>query len=133
MDRLERHGHAWMICTLGEVDPAVPTPIACLLGVCRGELPEPAASLIDSLADKGCRLFCFVGPASEMVHDSFDWRVVDKELFEVVTTWDPDVDGWPEAVSMPYSMKPGTVLCVILDDDEMSARRLRKAIETWPA
>ena len=129
MDRLERDGHAWVICTLGEVDPAFPRPIACLLGVCCGELPAPAASLIDSLADKGCRLFCFVGPASEMVHDSFDWRLVDKELFEVVTTWDSDVDGWPEAVSMPYSMERGTVLCVVLDDDEMSARRLRKAID----
>jgi hypothetical protein len=34
---------------------------------------------------------------------------------------------------MPYGMDAGIVLCVILDADEMSARRLRATIETWPA
>jgi hypothetical protein len=133
MDRLERHGRTWVICPLDEIDPAFPTPIACLLGVCRGELPALGACLIDSLAEKGCHLFCFVGPSSETVHDSFDWHLVDKKLPSVLTTWHFGVEGWSEAVSMPYGMDAGIVLCVILDADEMSARRLRATIETWPA
>lgn len=132
MDRLERHGHTWVIAGLDELDSASPTPIACLVGLCRGALPAHAATFVETLAKQGCRLFCFVGPASESVHDSFDRVVEDKELFEVVTTWHSGVAGWSDAVSKLYAQESGIVFCVILDREDMNARRLRDAIEKWP-
>ncbi|TMA21101.1 MAG: hypothetical protein E6J85_08455 [Deltaproteobacteria bacterium] len=96
------------------------------MGPCNAELPTAPAGLVDRIAEQGCRWFAFVGSASEAVHDSFDWRLEERNRLEGVTTWHSGTHGWEEAVSTLHGVDAGTVLCVILDED--AAGELRTAI-----
>ena len=128
MERLSRGDHEWVICGIDEAAASSFGPVACVVGPCNAELPAASAGLVYRIAEQGCRCFAFVGPASEAVHDSFDWRLEESERFEVVTTWHSGKDAWEDAVSTLYAVDAGSVLCIVLD--EHAAGELRSAIAT---
>jgi hypothetical protein len=119
---------------LGDEAVSALAPIACVFGACRAEWPAVAAALAGAVADKGCRLFCFVGPASEAAHDAFDWDLQDKGLCDVITTWHSAADGWHDAVTMTDVMDighDGVVLCVLLEQDPAGLRALHAVLERY--
>ena len=97
---------------------AVSPPFAMML---RAPLECPSTDqrrLIDAAAGSGCVEFCCIGPHSEMLHDYIDGILEDRELFNVVTTWNTDE---PLEDSLHYFVhlaggRPPTIVAAIGDD-----------------
>jgi hypothetical protein len=46
--------------------------------------------LAGTLLEMGCVEFCCVGAEAELLHDSLDWIIEEREAFNVATTWHVD-------------------------------------------
>ena len=68
----------------------VVSPFATLLTASNQEELNEVLAIARSLIELGCKEFCCVGLAAELLHDQLDILIEKAGLLEVVTTWHED-------------------------------------------
>ncbi|GMV31993.1 MAG: hypothetical protein AMXMBFR59_41180 [Rhodanobacteraceae bacterium] len=83
-------------------------------------------AIIPRLVDIGCVEICFVGPEAERFHNAIDAELEHREMLDVVTTGDEDIDEAFDYFLFASCGGEGKLLALIAGYDDLATLLLAK-------